>query len=108
METMTRHHTIISGTGRSGTTFLVQLLTELELDTGFSNAQDQISPNANAGFELDIRHPDAPYFIKNPALCDYLDEILAGGNIHIDYAIVPVRDLYSAAEKFAEGHKESD
>lgn len=32
---MPKHHIIISGTGRAGTTFLVQLLTELELDTGF-------------------------------------------------------------------------
>jgi hypothetical protein len=95
---MTQHHIIISGTGRAGTTFLVQLLTELGLDTGFSNVRSQIDPNCNAGMELDIREPNAPYIIKSPWLCDYLDEVLKGGNVVADYAIVPVRDLYSAAQ----------
>ncbi len=30
------HKVIITGTGRAGTTFLVQLLTELGLDTGYT------------------------------------------------------------------------
>src|SRR6516164_482379 len=34
-----RHHTIISGTGRAGTTFLVKLLTNLGLDTGYQKNQ---------------------------------------------------------------------
>ena len=29
-----KHHTFISGTGWSGTTFLIKLLTNLDLDTG--------------------------------------------------------------------------
>jgi hypothetical protein len=36
--------------------------------------------------------------VKSPWLCDYLDEALAGGEIVVDHAIVPMRDLYSAAE----------
>ena len=32
---MAASHVVISGTGRAGTTFLVQLLTHLGLDTGF-------------------------------------------------------------------------
>ena len=72
---MPRHHIIISGTGRAGTTFLVQLLTELGLDTGFPRAVSQTDANSNAGMELDIRDIKAPYIIKNPWLCDYLDEI---------------------------------
>jgi uncharacterized coiled-coil protein SlyX len=95
---ITRHHIIISGTGRTGTTFLVQLLTELGLDTGFPNAHARINRNANAGMELDIRQPNAPYIVKSPHLCDYLDEVLGMGDIVVDYAIVPVRDLYSAAQ----------
>jgi len=75
---MARHHIIISGTGRAGTTFLVQLLTALGLDTGFTDL--------------------ASYIIKSPWLCDYLDEVLEDGQYIIDYAVVPVRDLYSAAE----------
>lgn len=94
---MPRHHIIISGTGRSGTTFMVQLLTELGLDTGFTTKYS-IDSNCNAGLELDIRDPNSPYIIKSPWLCDYLDEVLDDREIVIDHAIVPMRDLYSAAQ----------
>ena len=95
---MSRHHVIISGTGRAGTTFLVQLLTELKLDTGFSDPFAQVSENCNAGMEKDIRTPDAPYIVKSPWMCDYLDSFLDQEDVIIDYAIIPVRDLFSAAE----------
>jgi hypothetical protein len=95
---MTRHHVIISGTGRAGTTFLVQLFTELKLDTGFPDIHTGVFRNSNAGMELDLRQNDAPYFIKNPWLCDNLDEILMTEDIVIDHAIIPIRDLYSAAQ----------
>jgi GT2 family glycosyltransferase len=95
---MSRHHIIISGTGRAGTTFLVQLLTSLGLDTGFTDTTSAIESNCNAGMERDIRHADAPYVIKSPWLCDYLDDVLDNADIVIDHAIIPVRDLYSAAE----------
>jgi hypothetical protein len=94
---MPRHHVIISGTGRTGTTFLVQLLTELGLDTGFKKGK-KVDPNSHAGMELDIRDTNAPYVIKSPWLCDYLDEVLQEGNIIVDQAIVPMRDLYAAAQ----------
>jgi hypothetical protein len=95
---MPKHHLIISGTGRSGTTVLVQLLTDLGFDTGFADFSSGIDPNSNAGMEWDIRRPDAPYIIKSPWLCDYLDEALQRGEFIIDHAIIPVRDLYSAAQ----------
>ncbi len=95
---MSKHHIIISGTGRAGTTFLVQLGTALGLDTGFTDTSSALYANCSAGMELDIREPDAPYIIKSPWLCDYLDEALEAGDITIDHAIIPVRDLYSAAE----------
>jgi hypothetical protein len=95
-----RHHLLISGTGRAGTTFLVQLLTELGLDTGFQNAFDGIHSNCRAGMEYDIRFGTPPYVIKSPFLCDHLDDFLenAAGNVVIDHLFVPVRDLYAAAE----------
>ena len=95
---MAKHHIIISGTGRSGTTFLVQLLTALGLDTGFGDTTSAVFANCNAGMEWDIRRHDAPYIVKSPWLCDYLDEVLTGEEIVIDHAIVPVRDLLSAAQ----------
>lgn len=59
-------HIIISGTGRAGTTFLVQYLTAVGLNTGFSieeavNNADHIS---HAGLEtnlLDINNPALYY-----------------------------------------------
>jgi hypothetical protein len=48
-----RHHAVITGTGRAGTTFLVDLLTHLGLDTGYStNTLDQFkykNPRAGLG-----------------------------------------------------------
>lgn len=93
-----RHHLIVSGTGRAGTTFLIQLMTKLGLDTGYSDPFSAISPDCDAGMERDIREYDAPYIVKSPWLCDYLGEVLESGEVAIDRAIVPVRDLYSAAE----------
>jgi hypothetical protein len=95
---MARRHLIISGTGRAGTTFLVQLLTKLGLDTGVEDIDSAINPNCNAGLESDIRLPDAPYVVKTPWLCDYLDEVLRGGDVTIDHALIPMRELYAAAQ----------
>ncbi|MGA2545243.1 MAG: hypothetical protein ABSF43_01745 [Rectinemataceae bacterium] len=95
---MPRNHIIISGTGRAGTTFLVQLLTELGLDTGFKDPYEQIYTNANAGMEKDILAQDAPYIVKSPWLSDNLGNLIDEGGIVIDCAIIPIRDLYSAAE----------
>jgi hypothetical protein len=36
--------------------------------------------------------------VKSPWLCDYLGEILRDSDICIDHAIIPIRDLYAAAE----------
>jgi len=95
-----KHHAIISGTGRSGTTFLVQLLTKLGLDTGFTQetVTANIYENCNAGLELDIRLKDSPYIIKSPWLCDLLPEILSEKRIVIDHAFIPIRDIFAAAE----------
>lgn len=94
-----KHHLIISGTGRAGTTFLVQLFTELGLDTGFKNPQEGIYENCNAGMEfMNLGDPQAPYIVKSPCFCDSLDAVMESGRVVIDHAIVPMRDLFSAAE----------
>jgi hypothetical protein len=96
---MPRHHVIISGTGRAGTTFLVQLLSRLGLETGVGSAAvTGVDGNARAGLECDIRRGDAPYVVKAPHLCESLDQVLASGDVVVDHALVPVRDLYGAAE----------
>jgi hypothetical protein len=92
-----RHHVIISGTGRAGTTFLVQLLTALGQDTGYRDFS-AVAPNCDGGMESDLRKPDAPYFVKDPWLCDSLADILKAGEVAIDHAFIPIRNLFAAAE----------
>jgi hypothetical protein len=97
---MSRTHVIITGTGRSGTTFLVELLTHLGLDTGFKphEIESGINNEAQAGLEHNIRHEDSPYIVKSPHFCDYAEEILSRNDIVIEHVLIPIRDLYAAAE----------
>lgn len=90
---------IITGTGRAGTTFLVRLLTELGLDTGFTreNWREHVHAHCSAGMEKDLTAPDAPRIVKDPDLCERLPGILAEGRIAVEHALVPVRDLASAS-----------
>jgi hypothetical protein len=93
---MIRSHVVISGTGRAGTTFLIQLLTHLGLDTGFDVNTLELFPIARAGLEMDIRAPNAPYIIKNPHICFLAEEVLAS-SVRIEHAIIPVRQFEAAA-----------
>lgn len=96
-----RSHIIIAGTGRAGTTFLVQYLAELGLDTHVSRqGLEQLDANANAGLEdmpLVAAAETLPYVIKTPWIGEYVDEILASPDIRIDAAILPMRDLVESA-----------
>ena len=106
---MRNSHVIISGTGRTGTTFLVQLLTHLGLDTGFDRYTMEVLPAARgarmgmdyfpiarAGHEMDIRAADAPYIVKTPFLCDWAEEVIASSK-RIEHAIIPFRQFEAAA-----------
>jgi hypothetical protein len=95
-----RHHIVISGTGRSGTTFLMELLTNLGLETGFRAEETAQLKNkvAHAGLEDDIRRDGCPFVVKNPAFCDQAEEIFGRSDIVIDHIFVPMRDLNAAAE----------
>lgn len=95
-----RRHLIISGTGRAGTTALVQILTHLGLNTGYTpDTCRLIDHNSRAGLEKWIEADGAPYIVKSPHLCDTLGATLASRpDIRIDAAIVPIRNLTDAAE----------
>jgi hypothetical protein len=97
---VTRKHIVISGTGRAGTSFLVELLTHLGLDTGYipSDIASRKSQIARAGLEHDIRRANAPYIVKSPWFCDYAEEVLARNDILIEHVFIPMRDLRAAAE----------
>src|SRR3954470_21878481 len=83
---------VITGTGRAGTTLLVQILTDLGFDTGFK-VDARISEDARAGLERDITHPEAPRVVKDPGLSRRLGGYLAAGTVKIEHVLVPMRDL---------------
>ena len=91
-------HVLITGTGRTGTTFLVQLLTNLGLDTGFTRQNMALFEYARAGLEHDVRYKNAPYIVKDPWFCDYAEEVLERDDIQIEHVFIPMRDLHAAAE----------
>jgi hypothetical protein len=97
-----KHHVIITGTGRTGTTFLVELLTHLGLDTGFSTKDITVKKRkeARAGLEHDLRRKGRtfPFIIKDPMFCDYAEEIIYRDDIVIEHIFVPIRELHAAAE----------
>lgn len=97
---MSRKHVIITGTGRAGTSFLVELMTHLGLETGYraEDVSNHKSKTARAGLEYDIRKEDAPYIVKNPWFCEYATEVLEREDIQIEHAFIPMRDLHAAAE----------
>jgi hypothetical protein len=95
-----RKHIVITGTGRAGTTFLVELLTHLGLDTGFTpdTLSDRKVGVARAGLEHDIRQAGCPYVAKSPWFCDYAEEALSRDDLVVERIFVPMRDLFAAAE----------
>lgn len=94
------HKIVITGTGRAGTTFLVQLLTKLGLDTGYTpeTLQRDYFNHCSAGLEHDLEHPKAPFIVKSPLLCESLPGIMERRTIVIDHAIIPMRALDDAAK----------
>jgi hypothetical protein len=86
---------VITGTGRAGTTFLVAVLTDLGLDTGYRVG---IAPNLHSGgLEKNIERPGSPRVVKAPGLSTRLRSILERGTVEIEHVIIPVRDLDVAA-----------
>jgi hypothetical protein len=95
-----RRHVVISGTGRAGTTFLVELLTHLGLDTGFSIDETIALKHevGRAGLEHDIRNPGCPFIVKSPSFCEYAGQVVNRQDILIEHLFIPIRDLHAAAE----------
>ena len=95
-----KHHIIISGVGRSGTTLLVQYFSALGMDTGFTEEESMrnVDPISHSGLEFtDICAEGIPYIIKSPLLCDSLEKSLDDKCATIDAAIIPIRNLHDAA-----------
>ncbi len=100
---MSKSHVVIAGTGRAGTTLLVQLFTKLGLDTGFSEEdfKNKIDPVSHGGLEVNLEGTDfeqLPYLIKSPYFYQFADKILNNPKTPIDHVIIPVRNLEDATK----------
>lgn len=95
-----RHHLLLGGTGRAGTTFMVQYLSACGLDTHSSrHPNEQLEEHANAGLE-DLPtgdDSDLPYVIKTPWLYEFIDRLVEQKGVVIDAVIVAMRDIVEAA-----------
>lgn len=88
-------HAVIAGTGRTGTSFLVQFLEACGLETFADEAE--WFPHARAGGEHRLSAADdLPYVVKDPWLFAYCEEIDLAVT-PVDALIVPMRDLMLAA-----------
>jgi hypothetical protein len=97
---------LITGTGRSGTTFLIKLFSFLEFDTGWNkdNYKNSISKNCNSGMERN--HTDKPYILKNPIFMRDIKNIIKDKSITIKTVIIPIRDYeISAASRVSHGRQ---
>lgn len=94
---MKTHHVYISGTGRTGTTFLTYLLTMLGFDTGIK--PEFAGEYLNYEYKAGLEHPynAKPYIIKSPGMCTQIEEVINDESIAIDLIIIPIRDLKNAA-----------
>ena len=103
-----KNHVVVTGTGRAGTTFLIELLTHLGLDTGF--APDAIADNkyelANAGLEFKIGAELCPYIAKDPSFCDYAEDVFARDDLLIEHIFIPIRNIESVAASRRHNEKE--
>lgn len=103
-----RHKVVITGPGRSGTTFLMQLLTDLHFDTGFSSDSMDISAVSHAGLEQGLfskPHRKAPltpnYIIKSPLISDILELGCEREDLVLDHVYIPIRPLTDVAKSRA-------
>lgn len=86
---------IIAGTGRAGTTFLVAVLSDLGLDTGFRPGVGL--DGVSGGLERSIGQRDTPRVVKSPGLSTRLGKLLDDGIVDVEHVIIPMRDLDIAA-----------
>jgi hypothetical protein len=88
-------HLVIAGTGRTGTSFLVQFLDACGFETALE--ESEWHTRARAGGES-ILDPDAdlPYVVKDPWLWTYCRSVDLE-RLTIDALLVPMRDLMDAA-----------
>ena len=93
---MSSQHIVIAGTGRAGTSCLVELFDACGFDTNRANLG--YFPEARAGFETDLSSPDAPEVVKAPYLSFALADLIRWGfdPQRVKVIIIPMRELDDA------------
>jgi hypothetical protein len=98
-------HILIGGTGRAGTTLMVQYFTALGFDTGYTLEQARRSSQnaARAGLEHSIARTlrvgeRLPYVAKSPYFGPNLGQYVESGALTIRHFVVPVRSLAAATQ----------
>ncbi len=93
-------HILIGGTGRAGTTVLVQYFTQLGFDTGYTaeEARSRVNPISRGGLEHSLGRGNLAYVSKSPWYANNLGDWLDRGEISVRWMIVPIRELFAAAE----------
>jgi hypothetical protein len=96
---MIRHHLLIAGTGRAGTSLLVRILTACGLDTELSrNPKTFWDETASAGLEtIPLLRGEHPYVVKCPWSHQFVRQLLDDPTIALDGVVVPIRSLEEAA-----------
>lgn len=105
METDALNKIIITGAGRSGTSFLVQLMTLMGEDTGYLSMTDSFEDQVRAGCEWQLMNyaktskedavnilNGAPRVIKSPDLYRNLPWLVRAG-LKIEWVILPYRSF---------------
>ena len=89
---------LITGTGRSGTTFLIKMFSFLQFDTGYNrdNYNDFIYSNCNSGMEKDYN--ENYYILKSPVFITQIPEIISDKTVKIKTIIIPIRDYKLSAK----------
>jgi hypothetical protein len=101
MEKDVKNKILITGTGRSGTSFLIQLMSFLDMDTGYDKdvTYEQHPPhnirNINAGLETQPLSNKKVRIHKAPGFALEIDSIIK--NHKLDHVIVPIRNLQDSA-----------
>lgn len=98
---------VITGTGRAGTTLLVQVLDALGLDTGLNDGK--LTPyglGVRAGLECRVDDPDGPTVVKDMTLGFRMRTVLEAGSVEIGHVVIPTRrlDVATASRVRASGY----
>jgi hypothetical protein len=93
-----RHHAIVTGTEHEDTNFIVQLLTNLGVNTGYRRHSREPASDRSPGSCRDLEHEVLPYVVKSEWLSDEIERLADNPGIVIDYAIVSLRFLDTATE----------